>query len=190
MNGKMRLCGEIFITFIKIGGFTLGGGYAMLPIIQHEVVDMKEWITEEDMTDFMTLGQAAPGVIGINTATAVGYKIAGVAGGISATLGMVMPSLLIIMLIAAFFYDFKEWVIVQSAFSGVRAAVVALMFQAVLRLSKSSIKTKAQWLVAFLVILMSLVVKVPAQYIILLGIAFGVAYYYWRKLRGSDGRIN
>ncbi|WP_461206164.1 chromate transporter [Clostridium sp. DL1XJH146] len=138
----MKVLWELFSCFFRIGAFTFGGGYVMLPIIQREVVDVKNWATDEEVIDYYAIGQSTPGIIAVNTATFIGYKVKGVVGAIIATLGMVTPSLLIIMIIAAFFSHFQDYVVVQSAFAGIRAAVVALLINAVIKIGKKSIKDK------------------------------------------------
>ncbi len=179
MKTKAKVLFDLYFTFMKIGGFTLGGGYAMIPIIQHEVVDVKKWATDEEMTDFMTLGQSAPGIIGINTATAVGYKVAGFYGGLFATLGMITPSVIIILIISSIFEQFKKWDIIQRAFNGIRATVVALIFIAAIRLCKTSIKNKIQFIIAASTVICMLFFKIPPQFIILGSALFGVIYNYF-----------
>ncbi len=125
---------ELYGAFFRIGGFTIGGGYVMLPMMQKEVVDQKCWVTDEEMVNYYALSSSVPGVIAINTATMIGYKLRGVKGALSATAGMVTPSLLIIMFIAAFLVRFQSYDVVQSAFKGIRVAVFAVMVMAVVRI--------------------------------------------------------
>ena len=131
---------DMFLMFARIGGFTFGGGYAMLPILQREVVEKKGWATEEELTDYFAIGQCTPGVIAVNTATFVGHKYRGVSGGVVATLGLVFPSLIIITLIAAFLSSFADSPLVQHALGGINACVVALIAVSVLKLGKSTLK--------------------------------------------------
>lgn len=128
---------EIFITFFKIGAFTIGGGYAMIPIIQKEVVDNKKWLKDDEFLDSIAVTNSLPGPLAINSATFVGYKTAGIPGAIAAVLGAVMPSFLIILIIAMFFSNFSENPILEQIFSGVRPAVVALIVYALVKLTKS-----------------------------------------------------
>ena len=130
---------DLFVTFAKVGVMTFGGGYAMLPILQREVVDSKGWATEEELTDYFAIGQCTPGVIAVNTSTFVGRSQAGIAGGITATLGLVFPSLVIIMVIAAFLQNFMHLDFVVHAFNGVRAGVVALILSSVIKLFKNAV---------------------------------------------------
>ena len=130
---------ELFWTFFKIGAFTFGGGYAMLPMLQKEVVEKRGWASEEELMDYYAIGQCTPGIIAVNTATFVGQKTAGIAGGIIATLGVVFPSLIIITIIAAFIQNFSDLAIVQNAFAGIRVCVCVLILNAVVKLWKKSV---------------------------------------------------
>lgn len=144
---------SLFFTFAKIGLCTFGGGYAMLPILQRELVDNKGWATEEELADYYAVGQCTPGVIAVNTATFVGYNQMGWLGGVVATLGVVFPCLVIIMAIAAFLSNFMHLDVVVHAFNGVRAGVVALIFSSILKLLKTSLvdwKTRLIYVVVLL----------------------------------------
>lgn len=138
----MNLYCDLFWTFSKIGVCTFGGGYAMLPILQREVVEKKGWATEEELTDYFAIGQCTPGIIAVNTATFVGHKYRGVSGGVVATLGLVFPSLIIITLIAAFLSSFADSPLVQHALGGINACVVALIAVSVLKLGKSTLEKR------------------------------------------------
>ncbi len=144
---------SLFVTFAKIGVCTFGGGYAMLPILQRELVDNKGWATEEELADYYAVGQCTPGVIAVNTATFVGYNRMGWLGGVVATLGVVFPCLVIIMAIAAFLSNFMHLDVVVHAFNGVRAGVVALILSSVLKLLNTSLvdgKTRLIYVVVLL----------------------------------------
>ena len=130
---------DLFLTFARVGVCTFGGGYAMLPILQREIVEKKEWATEAELTDYFAIGQCTPGVIAVNTATFVGQKQKSIPGGIVATLGLVFPSIVIILVIAAFLQNFADLPVVIHAFAGVRACVCALILSSVLKLRKSSL---------------------------------------------------
>lgn len=143
---------SLFLTFAKVGVMTFGGGYAMLPILQREVVENKGWATDEELTDYFAIGQCTPGVIAVNTATFIGQKHRGIIGGIVATLGVVFPSLIIIAALAGVITTFSHLAWVQHAFAGIRVCVCVLIFNAVLKLWKGAVKDV--WgLVIFLVIL-------------------------------------
>ena len=136
----MNIYADLFLTFAKVGVCTFGGGYAMLPILQREVVEKKGWATEEELTDYFAIGQCTPGVIAVNTATFIGQKYKGNLGGTVATVGVVFPSLIIITIIAAFLTNFAEYPAVRHALAGINAAVVALIAVSVLKLGKSTLK--------------------------------------------------
>ena len=135
----MRELWNLFITFAKVGVMTFGGGMAMLPILQREVVQNKGWATDEELTDYFAIGQCTPGIIAVNTATFIGQKQRGVWGGIFATLGMVFPSLVIITALAGLITNFAHVAWVQHAFAGIRVVVCVLIFNAVLKLWKSAV---------------------------------------------------
>ena len=139
----MNIYLDLFLTFAKVCVCTFGGGYAMLPILQREVVEKKGWATDEELTDYFAIGQCTPGVIAVNTATFIGSKLKGIPGGIFTTLGVVFPSVVIITLIAAFLSNFADIPLVQHALAGVNACVVALIASSVIKLGKSTLKNKA-----------------------------------------------
>lgn len=146
---------ELFMVFFKMGSFTFGGGYAMLPIIQEEIVNKRNWASDEEVLDYYAIGQSTPGIIAVNTATFIGYNHKGIAGGIFATLGIVSPSIIIISIIAAFFKNFQDFVMVQHAFAGIRVVVAALILNATLKMYKDSVKDLvglALFLASFLLI--------------------------------------
>ena len=132
----MRTLLEIFWSFLKIGAFTFGGGYAMIPVIQHEVITKRRWLAERDFSDLLTLAQAAPGPISLNTAVFVGYKERGYWGAMAAIMGVVLPSFLIILAIAIFFSSFRDNLWVDAAFRGMRPAVVALIVAPIVGLAR------------------------------------------------------
>ena len=161
----------LFAVFAKIGGFTFGGGYAMLPILQREIVDKRQWATQEELMDYFAIGQCTPGIIAVNTATFIGYKRKGVVGGIFATLGVVAPSIVIITIIAAFIQGFQHIEAVQWAFEGVRAAVVALILSAVIKLGKKSLVDVATVAIFLVVAVLSAVTDLsPAIFVVAAGV--------------------
>ena len=163
----MRLLFELFLVFAKIGAMTFGGGYAMLPFLQRELVEKRHWVTEEDLLDYYAIGQCTPGVIAVNTATFVGQKMAGVAGGIFATLGMVFPSLVIIVIIAAFLRHFADNPIVKNAFAGIRVCVCVLIANAVRKLWKGSVPNRIALCIYLLVLGLSLFTGVSTILLVL-----------------------
>lgn len=130
---------DLFLTFAKIGVLTFGGGYAMLPIIQREVVEKKGWVTEAEIMDYYAIGQCTPGVIAVNTATFTGRRVKGNLGGIIATLGVVFPSIIIITIIAAMIRGFASFQPVQDALAGIRVCVCVLIFNAVIKMWKKAV---------------------------------------------------
>ena len=132
----MRELASIFWSFLKIGAFTFGGGYAMIPLIQHEVITCKRWLTEKEFSDLLTLAQAAPGPISLNTAVFVGYKQRKYLGSLAAIFGVVLPSFVIILLVAMFFANVRHNHWVDAAFKGMRPAVVALIVAPIVGLTK------------------------------------------------------
>ena len=140
---------EIFAVFFKIGLFTIGGGYAMLPIIQKEVVETKEWMDDEEFLDALSLTNSLPGPLAINSATFVGYRVCGVKGALAAVMGAASPSVIIILIVAMIFSNLTEYTVVQYIFNGIRPAVVALILYAVIKLAKSAKITEYfNWLIA------------------------------------------
>lgn len=158
---------DLFWTFAKIGSITFGGGYAMLPIIQKEIVENKKWATEEEVMDYYAVGQCTPGVIAVNTATFIGYKTNGILGGIAATFGVVFPSLVIIMVIAAFLKNFAQFTVVQNAFGGIRVAVVALIISSIIKLWKSSVKNSIGFILAVAAFILGAILKLSPVYIVI-----------------------
>lgn len=167
---------EIFYSFFKIGAFTIGGGYAMIPLIEKEVVDKKQWINREDFLDMLALSQSAPGPIAINTAVFVGYKMAGIPGMIFAVLGSVLPSFLIILIIASFFVGIKDNAAVERVFKGIRPAVVALIAAPVIRLGKAAKINKKTIIIPIVVAVLVAFAKVTPIIIIIAAAALGILY--------------
>ena len=172
---------DLFWTFAKIGACTFGGGYAMLPILQREVVEKKKWAADEELTDYYAIGQCTPGIIAVNTATFIGYKYKGVLGGVLTTLGVVFPSLIIITIIAAGLSNFADMPVVQHALTGVNACVVALIASSVMKLGKSTLKD-AVTIGIFLVVL-ALAFFVGLSPVILI-VCAGLVGYVARRLAG------
>ena len=173
---------DLFWTFCKIGALTFGGGYAMLPIIQREIVENKKWSTEKEILDYYAVGQCTSGVIAVNTATFIGFKLKGIIGGIFATLGVVFPSLIIILVIASFLQNFADMTIVQNAFAGIRVAVVALIITTVMKLLKSSVKDFLGIIIAILTFIISAFLGLSPVYVV---IAAGLTGFISKSLGGK-----
>ena len=178
----MKLLLQMFLTFAKVGVMTFGGGYAMLPILQREVVENKGWATEEELMDYFAIGQCTPGVIAVNTATFIGQKLKGTFGAIFATLGVVFPSVIIISLIAAFLSNFAHIPVVQHALAGVNAAVVAMIASSVLKLGKSTIKDGWCTAIFLVVLVLALLFDISPAVLILCA---GAAGFLIRKVGGK-----
>ena len=163
---------ELCLTFAKMGVMTFGGGMAMLPILQREVVDNKHWVTEEELVDYYAIGQCTPGIIAVNTATFIGQKKGGVIGGILATLGVVFPSLIIISLLAGLITNFSHLAWVKNAFAGIQVCVCVLIFNAVMKLLKKSVVDKRTATIFVVVLVGSVFLDLsPAWFVIAAAVA-------------------
>lgn len=176
----MKTLIDLFFTFCRIGGLTFGGGYAMLPIIQKEIVEEKKWAIEEEVLDYYAVGQCTPGIIAVNTATFIGYKVHGIIGAIVATLGVVFPSLIIITIIAALLKNFANYSIVQHAFSGIRVVVIALIVSAILKLAKTSIKNSTTLIIAIIAFILVAFVNLSPIYIVIAAACIGLILKFIR----------
>lgn len=167
---------KMFLTFLKIGAFTFGGGFAMIPIIQEEVVNKNKWIKDEDFVDTISVAQSSPGPIAVNASIFVGYKIKGFLGALVSTIGTVLPSFITILIIARFFSYFRDNIIFEKVFMGIRPAVVALIFSALYRLVYKSYLGYIALGFAFLAALILIFFKISPIYMVLLGIIVSVIY--------------
>lgn len=178
---KLKKALKLFIVFFKIGAFTFGGGYAMIPLIQHEVCDKNKWVTEEDILDIVAIAESTPGPIAINSASFVGYKICGVLGSTAATLGVVIPSFLTMLCIFFLLDKFQEQPVVQYAFLGIRSCVLALVIKALLSMYKKCAKTWVSYTVIAFSVITSVVISefvdINTFYIIITSAVFGLISY-------------
>jgi len=174
---------QLFITFAKIGVMTFGGGMAMLPILQREVVDNKGWATEEELVDYYAISQCTPGIIAVNTATFIGRKQKGTLGGITATLGVVFPSLVIITLLAGLIENFSHLAWVENAFAGIQVCVCVLIANAVVKLGKKSVIDKRTAGIFLVVLLGGVFVNVSPVWFVLAAAAAGIALKSWEARR-------
>lgn len=165
---------ELFVTFAKVGVMTFGGGYAMLPILQREIVENKKWATEEELMDYFAIGQCTPGIIAVNTATFIGKKTKGVLGGIFATLGLVFPSLIIISLLAGVIEAFSDIVWVQHAFGGIRVCVCVLIINAVVKLLKKAVIDKFSFAIFLAVALAAFLTDLSPVIFVLIAAVLGI----------------
>ena len=165
---------ELFLTFAKVGVMTFGGGMAMLPILQREVVEDRRWVTEEELVDYFAIGQCTPGIIAVNTATFVGQKRKGTIGGIIATLGIVFPSLVIISILAGLITNFSHLAWVQNAFAGIQVCVCVLIFNAVVKLLKKSVIDRRTCVIFLLVTAGSMLLNLSPVWFVLLAALAGI----------------
>lgn len=168
---------EIFLVFFKIGLFTFGGGYAMIPLIEREIVEKKKWVREEEITNIFAVSESIPGAIAINSSTFMGYKIAGRKGAVAAAFGVILPSFIIISLIAASFGKFGDNKIVKAVFAGIRPAVVSLIGVAAFKVGKTSIKDMACLIIAVIAAVAVVIFDIHAIFVILGAAIFGLLIY-------------
>lgn len=169
-----RIYWQMFITFVRIGAFTIGGGYAMIPLIQREVVQVRKWMSPKEFIDMLALAQSAPGVIAINTAIFIGYKLKGVRGSIVTALGCALPSFVIILLIAMVFTNFKDSPVVERIFKGIRPAVVALIAAPLYNMAKAAGVT---WKTIFIPLIAALLIwglNISPVWVVVAAIAGGI----------------
>lgn len=162
---------KLFTVFARIGAVTFGGGYAMLPILQAEVVEKYHWAEEAELADYFAIGQCTPGVIAVNTATFIGVKRKGTIGGIVATLGVITPSIIIITVIAACLANFAQFQPVKDAFAGIRVCVCVLIFNAVKKLIKGALVDRLTWFLFLVIMAVNLLSDIsPAWLVVTAGI--------------------
>ena len=184
----MPLLLDLFCTFFRIGLFTFGGGYAMLPLLQREIVEKKHWATEEELLDYFAVGQCTPGIIAVNTATFVGFKEKKLSGAIFATLGIVSPSLVIITVIAALLSNFAHIAAVQNAFAGIRVAVCVLILNSIVKLWKKSVVDKLTFAVFLAVFIGSVLLSHVSPVVFIVAAAvLGIVVRVWLRT-GKEGK--
>ena len=186
MEQKVSLW-QIFAVFAKIGAFTIGGGYAMIPIIQAEM-SRRGWISEDDLPDIVALSQSAPGVMAVNISIFAGHKLRGVKGSIAATLGSILPSFCIILAIAMFFTAFKDNPWVERAFKGIRPVVISLIAVPMVNMAQKSCKSWWAWLLAVSALLLVAFLNVSPIYIIICVLVIGFSVTYFRMKKDSSLR--
>lgn len=183
---KSAILLDLFITFMKIGAFTIGGGLAMLPIIEREIVEKKQYISHEEIVDAFAVSQSLPGIIAINSAIYVGYRIAGVLGAIVTTIGVVLPSFVTIILIAMFFTSIQGNTLINKALTGVKAGVAGIIGVAVVRLGKKVIKDTFALILAVVAFILAAFLDISIVIIVLAGALSGYLYYSVRRLKQHD----
>lgn len=181
MMKRIKRLLSLFLAFAKIGLFTFGGGMAMLPMLEKECVDNHRWVTKEQMLDIYAIGQCTPGIIAVNTATFIGYKEERIIGSVFATLGIVSPSFLIILLVASVLSQFSSNVYVINAFKGVRVVVCALISGSVIKLSKNAIINVEKFIIALCALLLQLFLNVSPIVIVLSVIIYSIIIFFSAK---------
>jgi chromate transporter len=174
---------QLFLTFLKIGALTFGGGYAMMPVMRKEVVDKKGWVDDEDILKILVISESTPGVLAVNSATFIGYKIKGFWGSVVATLGVIIPSLIIISVISIFLYQYRDLELVSYAFLGIKAGIAVLIFQAGLKLSKKLNKNGFTYIVFSVVLAVALFTTISAIYLIIIGALIGLIYGHIKTIK-------
>ncbi len=174
MREKFKKALQLFITFFKIGAFTFGGGYAMIPLISKEVVENKKWITDDDILEIIAIAESTPGPIAINSATFVGYRVCGFWGSFFATLGTVLPSFCIILAISYVLEEFQDIKAVQYAFNGIRAGVLALLVKALVTMYKKCPKNLASYCIMGGSFIATALLDLPVLAVIIACAVFGL----------------
>ncbi len=178
---------NIFLVFAKIGAFTIGGGYAMIPIIQREM-SSRGWIPDEELPDIVALSQSAPGVMAVNISIFAGYRLRGIKGSIAATLGSITPSFLIILAIAMFFTAFRDNIWVEKAFKGIRPVVISLIAVPMVNMARKACTTWWKWLLAVGTLALVAFLNVSPIYILLVVLVLGFSITYWKEKKDSSLR--
>ena len=182
----MKIYWELYAAWFRMGLFTFGGGYAMLPMIQKEVIEKHHWATEDEIMDYYAIGQVTPGVIAVNTATFVGYKIKGIAGGIVSTLGVISPSIIIITVIAGLISNFSEIPAVQSALRGIQVSVCVLMLNAIVKLFRKGVTDIPSFLIFAAAFLLSYFTDISTVLLVVGAAVCGYVLYAVRNRSEAD----
>lgn len=177
----MNIYLEIFTTFSKIGAFTIGGGYAMIPVIQREIVEKRGWVNNEEFMDMLAISQSAPGILAINISIFIGQRLKGVKGSIIAAIGTALPSFVMILLIAMFFNNFRDNEIVNRVFMGIRPVVVALIAVPLISLSRSTKLNRYTSFIPLISVLLIVMLGISPVYLIIAGAVLGLFYFYLIK---------
>lgn len=179
---------ELYITFFKIGIMTFGGGYAMLPLLQTEIVEKHAWASKEEILNYFAVGQCTPGIIAVNTSTFIGYKRAKIPGGIVATLGFISPSILIILVVARVLNQFMDNVWVAHAFAGIRVAVCALVLKSIISMWKTGVKNAWGVLLFLIAFVMVAFVGISSVWLVICALALGILLQVRQEHRNVSGQ--
>lgn len=180
---KFKVLLKLFWIFFKIGSFTFGGGLAMLPLIQKEVVNNQGWVNEDEILDIFAICQAVPGVIAINSAIFIGNEVAGIGGAIAAAMGVILPAFFSIILVLTALIGLKDNIYVEKGFAGIRAASTALILLSAIKLGKGVLKTKNGYIIGFVSLIMIVIINISAAWVIVLGGFVGYAGYLLKRRR-------
>lgn len=183
MENKKKILLDLYLTWFKIGIFTFGGGYRMLPLIEKEIVERKKWATSEEILDYYAIGQSTPGIIAINTATFIGYYQANILGGIVSTLGMVSPSLIIITLISSVIKNFQEIEIIAHGLNGIKVGVCFLMIKAIIKFFKSSVNNKYAHITFLIALILSLFTRLQVFILVIISGILGLVFSNIRRAK-------
>jgi chromate transporter len=194
-KSKGQILLELFLCFFKIGAFTFGGGFAMIPLIEREIVDNKKWINKKEVIDVFAVAQSLPGAIAINTSTFIGYKILGRLGAVISTIGVILPSVIIITLIAMFFSMVRGNPIFEQIFDGISPAIVALILVAGIKIAKQSIKDKTGIVILLCTVTFIVFFNMQAIFAIIGGALVGILIYFFfpklsNKIIKKEGEDN
>lgn len=188
INGK--LLGQLLWTFLKIGPVTFGGGYAMIPLIEREVVQNRRWIEEGELHDIITTASSIPGAIAINAATSIGYRMAGIVGAVVATIGVTLPTFVIALVLGIGFFHIQHHPLAEAAFTSIRAAIVALIAYAAYKFGRSALVDKTTAVLILLSVILLLVLRVHPLVIIIGGGILGILLVYVRRRLGYDTKLD
>ena len=185
MKASGKVLWQVFSSFFRIGAFTFGGGYAMIPLIQNEAVEKRHWVTDEDILEVVAIAESTPGPSAINSATFVGYKAAGILGSVCATLGVVLPSFVVILILSFVLQQFQQVQAVQYAFQGIRAGVLALLVKALWTMYKKSPKGWAAYIVMGASFVLTAIFDLNVIFVIIGCAVFGLVTSLWMERRAK-----
>lgn len=184
MKTNWKLIGQIFLSFLKIGPVTFGGGYAMIPLIEREVVIKRKWVKRRDITDVFAIAESVPGAIAINSATFIGYRIAGVKGALAALLGVLLPTFTIVIILSISYLYVQGNAMIDAAFQGIRPAIVALISYAAYKIGQTAVYDKTTFITVIITVFILFFLKIHPALIILMGIAAGIVLVHAKKILG------
>jgi len=190
MNAKWKLLGSIFLTFLKMGPFTFGGGYALIPVIEREIVDKRKWLQSQDVADIIAVSGSIPGAVAVNSATFIGYRLAGIGGALAALLGIFLPTFALMIGLSLVYVQIKDNPKIEAAFLSIRATVVALIVYAAIKIAKTAIVDFATGALAAIAVGLLLTGYVNPVLLIVFGAASGIAVVKIRSLFGKKTKID